>query len=351
VAGGGQVRTRDVDAAGAGSVWAATVSPDGELIAIGDHGGGIGLWTVCKVLPAPGTAPTKYILPPLPSAAAAAGSQAAPPAPNPPKTESDDEDYFGLGPEKKYLERLHSLGEMASCHAPWPGAAFNRTAARPALATLASVGYRPVSRLGSCRRPGCRRGAGWSFGATDQLVSIPYDPVTNPQAGMLRVFGSGEYRFNAGTSTVSTPANDDGVLTLSGGVYTYTTPDGRTEAFNSADYEAQWTSADGHPTLQYRNNGSNPLTGATAIDGGLRTFSYSSGFLTATQTVNGRTATRKRECGRGAMRRTPRRRESPPRGLLPDPAGGAVCLSFLVPPAACVDGWSPVFSLFSLSSR
>ena len=94
-----------------------------------------------------------------------------------------------------------------------------------------------------------------------------------------------------GHDHVTSPANDNGVLTLSGGVYTYTTPDGQTETFNSAGDETQWTSADGQQTLQYRYNGSNQLTGATAIDGGLATFSYSSGLLSTIQTPGGRTYT------------------------------------------------------------
>jgi hypothetical protein len=76
-------------------------------------------------------------------------------------------------------------------------------------------------------------------------------------AGMLRLFGAGEYRFYQGTSTFTSPANDNGVLTLVGGTYTYTTPDGQTETFNSAGCETQWTSADGQETLKYRYNGSN----------------------------------------------------------------------------------------------
>ena len=110
-------------------------------------------------------------------------------------------------------------------------------------------------------------------------------------AGMLRIFGSGEYSFYTGTSTFSSPADDAGVLSLTGGTYTYTAPDGETETFNSGGYETQWTSADGNETLQFRYNGSNQLTGMTAIDGGLSTFSYSSGLLSTIQTVNSRTTT------------------------------------------------------------
>ena len=116
-------------------------------------------------------------------------------------------------------------------------------------------------------------GAGWTFGPTDQLVSIAASG-SNP-AGMLRLYGTGEYSFYKGTVTFSSPADDAGVLSLTGGTYTYTATDGETETFNSSGYETQWASADGQETLQFRYNGSNQLTGMTAIDGGLTTISYS----------------------------------------------------------------------------
>ncbi len=108
---------------------------------------------------------------------------------------------------------------------------------------------------------------------------------------MLRIYGSGDYSFYTGTSTFSSPADDNGTLTLTGGTYTYTAPDGETETFNSSGYETQWTSADGQETLQFRYNGSNQLTGMTAIDGGLTTFSYSSGLLPPSRPSNSRTYT------------------------------------------------------------
>jgi YD repeat-containing protein len=112
---------------------------------------------------------------------------------------------------------------------------------------------------------------------------------------MLRVFGDGQWSFYQGTTTFSSPADDSGVLSAAtnGGVttYTYAYADGRTETFNGAGYETQWASADGQQTLQFRYNASNQLTGMTAIDGGLSTFSYSSGLLSTIQTVNSRTYT------------------------------------------------------------
>ncbi len=138
-------------------------------------------------------------------------------------------------------------------------------------------------------------GAGWTYSGTDQLVSIPADTFHSNSypAGELEVYGTGGWRFFQGTSTFSSPTGDNGTLTLASGTYTYQTPDGQSETFNSNGYETQATSADGNETLQYRYDGTNRLTGITAIDGGITTVSYS-GTPTATitfQTVNSRTTT------------------------------------------------------------
>ena len=50
------------------------------------------------------------------------------------------------------------------------------------------------------------------------------------------------------------------------------------------------TSADGNQTLQYRYDGSNRLSGLTAIDGALSTLTYGSGSVVI-QTANSRTTT------------------------------------------------------------
>ncbi len=126
-------------------------------------------------------------------------------------------------------------------------------------------------------------GAGWAFAGVDQLVAV--------SGGVLRVYGEGGYAFYAGSGTYTSPPGDDGTLTLSGGTYTYRTPDGQSWTFNNAGYETQWTSADGQETLQYRYDGSDRLTGVTAIDGALTTFSYSGSSGVSIQTVNSRTTT------------------------------------------------------------
>src|SRR5205807_610124 len=135
-------------------------------------------------------------------------------------------------------------------------------------------------------------GAGWTFAGVDQLVSIPSDS-TGP-AGMLRVYGSGGWRFYQGTTSFTSPAGDNGTLSVSGGTYTYSTPDGQALTFNSAGYETKWASADGKETLLYRYDGSNRLTGVTAIDGALATLTYTTATLTSSvtiQAVNSRTTT------------------------------------------------------------
>jgi YD repeat-containing protein len=133
-------------------------------------------------------------------------------------------------------------------------------------------------------------GAGWTFSNTDQLVSIAADG--NGPAGMLRLYGTGEWRFyaSAGGGSYTSPAGDNGTLSLSAGVYTYSTPDGQSWTFNSSGLQTAWTSADGHETLAYTYS-SGQLTGLTAIDGGLTTFTYSGGLLQTIQTVNNRVTT------------------------------------------------------------
>jgi YD repeat-containing protein len=131
-------------------------------------------------------------------------------------------------------------------------------------------------------------GAGWSLAGLDRLVAFTSD--ANGPAGQLRIFGSGGYRFYQGTTTFTSPTGDPGTLTLSGGTYTYTTPDGQSWTFNSSGYETKWSSADGKETLNYRYDGSNNLTGVTAIDGALATVSYNGNTVTF-QAVNSRTTT------------------------------------------------------------
>jgi YD repeat-containing protein len=133
-------------------------------------------------------------------------------------------------------------------------------------------------------------GAGWSFSPVDQLVSIAVDNADGYPAGQLRVYGTGGYRFYSGTTTFTSPAGDPGTLTLSGGVYTYTLPDGEKWNFNSSGYETSQVSADGLTTLSYRYDGSNRVSGMTAIDGALSTFTYGTGVVTLV-TANSRTTT------------------------------------------------------------
>jgi RHS repeat-associated protein len=128
-------------------------------------------------------------------------------------------------------------------------------------------------------------GAGWTFGGTDRLIVLA--------TGVLRVFGTGETRWYAsgGGGSFTPPAGDNGTLSLSLGVYTYTTPDGQKWTFDSNGNQTGWQSADGQETLAYRYDGSNRLTGMTAIDGALTTFTYGTNLLSTIKTANSRVTT------------------------------------------------------------
>ncbi|MFL5242523.1 MAG: SBBP repeat-containing protein [Gemmataceae bacterium] len=134
-------------------------------------------------------------------------------------------------------------------------------------------------------------GAGWSLSEVDQLTTIAVDNVNGYPAGVLRTFGTGGWRFytDTGGGTYSSPAGDNGTLSLSGGVYTYQTPDGQKWLFNSSGQETSMVSADGQATTSYRYTGTQ-LTGRTDVDGALATFTYSSGQVKIA-TVNSRTTT------------------------------------------------------------
>jgi RHS repeat-associated protein len=134
-------------------------------------------------------------------------------------------------------------------------------------------------------------GAGWTFGPVDQLVSIAAD--SNGPAGQLRLYGTGGWRFytQGVGSTYTSPAGDPGTLVKNGdSSFTYSLPGGRTWNFNSSGYETSQVSADGLATLAYRYDGSNRLSGETAIDGTLSTFSYGTSAVTIV-TANNRVTT------------------------------------------------------------
>jgi RHS repeat-associated protein len=132
-------------------------------------------------------------------------------------------------------------------------------------------------------------GAGWSFASVNQLVSI--SASGSVPAGMLMVFGTGGWRFYQGSGSYTSPVGDNGTLTVLGGTYTYSTPDGQSWTYNSSGLMTQWTSADGQETLQYRYDGSSRLTGITAIDGALTSITYTGTNTVTFQTVNNRVTT------------------------------------------------------------
>jgi RHS repeat-associated protein len=133
-------------------------------------------------------------------------------------------------------------------------------------------------------------GAGWTFSNTSQLYSIAASG--SYPAGILRVYGTGGYRFYSGLSTYTSPAGDNGTLSVNGSGWEYTTPDGQTIQFNSNGEETSWTSADGHQVISYTYDGSNRLSTMTSIDGAVATFSYGTyTLLQKIQEVNNRVVT------------------------------------------------------------
>ena len=128
-------------------------------------------------------------------------------------------------------------------------------------------------------------GAGWAFGTVSQLFTVT--------GGVLRAYGTGSWGYYASTGggNYTSPAGDNGTLSLSGGVYTYTKPDGQVWTYNSSGYQTGWASADGQSLLTYTYNGSNNLATMTGVDGTTTTFNYSGSRVSSIVTGNNRTTT------------------------------------------------------------
>jgi RHS repeat-associated protein len=151
----------------------------------------------------------------------------------------------------------------------------------PILETVSSTAYVPA-------QDGSPFGSGWTLSTVDQLATVT--------GGVLRTYGGGGWTFysSLGGGSFQSEPWDNGTLSQPGGAgttYTYTTPDGQTWTFNGNGYQTQWQSADGQQKLQYRYNGSNLLTGITAIDGALTTITYSGGLAQTIQEPNSKTVT------------------------------------------------------------
>ena len=140
-------------------------------------------------------------------------------------------------------------------------------------------------------------GAGWSFSGVDRLYYIPADVPNALPAGVLRVFGTGGWRFyqDDGAGGWTSPAEDNG--TLAGSVaagWTYTTPDGQSRSFNAAGMQTGWLSTDGNESLAYSyidadgDGQTDDLSSMMAIDGAATSFIYSSGKLSSITTAGGR---------------------------------------------------------------
>jgi YD repeat-containing protein len=105
-------------------------------------------------------------------------------------------------------------------------------------------------------------GVGWTLSNTSQLFQIAAS-------------GTGGYRFYTSSgSGFTSPAGDNGTLSVNGSGLEYAAPDGEVTQFNSNGMEIYWTSPDGQEVLSYRYDGSNRRIGTTAIDGAQATFDY-----------------------------------------------------------------------------
>jgi RHS repeat-associated protein len=134
-------------------------------------------------------------------------------------------------------------------------------------------------------------GAGWTFSNLNQL--IPIAASGSDPAGQLWVYGDGTWRFFQGTSgTLTSPADDQGSLVLNtGGSFTYTATDNSKVDFNSSGQQTDYLSPDALTSMTYGYNGSGQVTGLTALDGAVTTFTYASGVCSTIAGPGSRTWT------------------------------------------------------------
>src|SRR5208283_1868367 len=129
-------------------------------------------------------------------------------------------------------------------------------------------------------------GAGWSYGMIDQLIPMAAD--SNGPAGVLRVYGTGGYRFYqaTGNGTFQSPAGDNGTLVQnSDGSYTYTSPCGVTTNFNAAGQETSQVSTCGCIQYTFSYNSDGTLASMKGTDGAVSTFNYDSDGLLSSISV------------------------------------------------------------------
>ena len=134
-------------------------------------------------------------------------------------------------------------------------------------------------------------GSGWTLSNVNQLVPVSADSLGS-STGELMLYGTGGFRFFAGgSSTFTSPANDNGTLTFNGSNFFYTQPNGDTTTFNGGGYQTEWSNPDGQQTLHYNYVGGK-LDNITNIDGSVATLSYGgNGILDEITASNGRETT------------------------------------------------------------
>ncbi len=127
-------------------------------------------------------------------------------------------------------------------------------------------------------------GAGWSLDNVEQLVSVSGGVMlVNPDGTSLYFASNGQGGYN-------TSAGDFSTLTVSGGVYTRTLPDGTKINFNSSGQQTSVVDRDGNTTTFGYSSGK--LTTITDMNNQVTTLTYnSSGLLSGITDPASRTAT------------------------------------------------------------
>ena len=120
-------------------------------------------------------------------------------------------------------------------------------------------------------------GPGWTLSNIDRLYVIPADPTHKLPAGILRSYGTGEWRFYTATAAAAytSPAGDNGTLTNTPNGFNYTTPDGQCITFDNYGRETALIATDGYSSINYSYNSTDgTLRTITATDGSIITCTY-----------------------------------------------------------------------------
>ena len=127
---------------------------------------------------------------------------------------------------------------------------------------------------------------------------IPISGVAGVPNGVLMVYGSGQashfFVQNVTTGTFTSPPNDFGTLTQASGTgtYTYTSKEGVQWNYDNTGLLDTITDPHGLTvTFTYLDTQGREVKTISMPDGGVTTFTYTSGYLTSIQEPGGRTVT------------------------------------------------------------